>query len=471
MGAKIAVIGGGIAGSSVAIYLSNLGLDVTLFEKQDSLVDGPPMCHLHAGGNLYREISDNQCVRLLEESIELLRLYPQAIDFRPTVIAIPTYDKDNPTDLIARLELLKKEYQRLINEDEKNKVLGEVEDYYKLYFKEDILKLKSKDVETPKTLDDWLIPVAKNIDLEKVKFPLILVQEYGLNVFRVGASAYLILQKFDNAKLKLNSKVIDIKEEKNRYFVEYSQNGEKKREEFDYVINSAGFRSGEIDDKLGLKRDRFVEFKAAYVTKWENREKFWPEIIFHGERGTPKGMGQFTPYFGGYFQLHAMTEDITLFKNGLVKNDENSSQPKLDEEFINRIEKGWESEVVNERSKKAIKHLSNFIPSFETASVASKPLYGAQQIPGNDETLRAAEVSFGGEKYARCEIVKASSIFAMADEIVGKLVDLGYLKSQSYGKRDFSKFVVEKEKVDKLATSLAKSRGYPKDLGMIVFER
>ncbi len=468
---KIAVIGGGIAGSSEAIYLSNLGLDVTLFEKNSSLVDGPPMCHLHAGGNLYREISDAQCVRLLEESIELLRFYPHSIDFRPTVIAIPTFEKDNPKDLIPRLELLKKEYKRIINNDKENEVLGKVENYYKFYSKEDILKLKNKKADIPKTLDDWLIPISKNIDLEKIKFPLILVQEYGLNVFRVGASAYLILKKFPNAKVKLNTEVLEVKKEEAAFKVKYLSDNTEKIEKFDYVINAGGFQSGKIDDSLDLKRERFVEFKAAYVTKWENQEKFWPEIIFHGERGTPQGMGQFTPYFGGYFQLHAMTKDITLFDNGLVKSDENSSQPKLDKEFMEIIEKGWKTEVLTERTQKAIKHLSNFIPTFERAKVASKPLYGAQQIPGNDETLRAAEVSFEGDKYARCEIVKASSVFAMADEIVKKMIKLGYLQESAYGNRNFENFGLEKEEVDKLASFLAESRCYPKELGMVAFNK
>ena len=74
-GAKIAVVGGGIAGSTIALYLSEIGLNVKLFEKGPSLVNGPPICHLHAGGNLYREISDEQCITLLKESIDLVKFY------------------------------------------------------------------------------------------------------------------------------------------------------------------------------------------------------------------------------------------------------------------------------------------------------------------------------------------------------------------------------------------------------------
>ena len=113
--AKIAIVGGGVAGSSTALQLGQLGLDVTLFEKEPSLVSGPPFCHLHAGGNLYREISDQQCITLLKQSIDFLRFYPFVVDYRPTVIALPTTDKSSPSALLPRLELLKKEYQAFID--------------------------------------------------------------------------------------------------------------------------------------------------------------------------------------------------------------------------------------------------------------------------------------------------------------------------------------------------------------------
>jgi len=55
--AKIAVVGGGIAGATIALYLSQLHLDMTLFEKSKSLVNGPPICHLHAKENRYKELT------------------------------------------------------------------------------------------------------------------------------------------------------------------------------------------------------------------------------------------------------------------------------------------------------------------------------------------------------------------------------------------------------------------------------
>ncbi|MBT3281182.1 MAG: FAD-dependent oxidoreductase [Campylobacteraceae bacterium] len=464
--AKIAIIGGGVAGATSALYLGQLGLDITLFEKKDSLVSGPPFCHLHAGGNLYREIPNSECITLLHQSIDLLKFYPYAVDFRPTVIAIPLEDEGNPEDLLARLKILQKEYHDSILKDPSNKVLGNSDQYFKLFSKEEVEILKTKETKAlPKTLDDWMIPVAKNVNLETIKFPLVIVQEYGLNLFALASGAALSLDSIPNSKLYTNTKVMDIIKDDESYIVQYNKDGKSLKESFDYIINSAGFRSGKIDDMLSFKRDRLVEFKAAYVTKWNSCKDIWPEVVFHGTRGTPQGMGQFTPYPDGYFQLHGMTKDITLFDKGLVKNNNLSSQPQLDQKFIDKIDKQWNEEDVIKRSKLAIKHLCKFIPGFCGSEVASKPLFGAQQIPGTNKELRAADVSFEGDRYARCEVVKASSVLTMIDQIVLKLVALRYLNKEDLGKRKFKDLDIKLEEIEKYSRSLSQSRGYPQSLG------
>ena len=456
---EIAIIGGGIAGASLALYLSKLGLSVTLFEKKKSLVDGPPICHLHAGGNLYREISDEQCITLLKESIELIQLYPCAVDFRPTVIAVPVEDSGEPQDLYARLERLKNEYAKLIEEDSKNRVLGSPDEYYKLYSKEQLEELQKREPLTrPISFDEWMIPVVKTVDLSKVKFPLIMVQEYGLNIFRLAATTSLSLQNTD-AKLLLNTYVSHVTKEGEGFLLEYKMADEPmKSKRVDFLINAAGFKSGEIDDMLGFYRERFVEFKAAYVTKWKS-DAIWPELIFYGERGTPQGMAQFTPYPDGYFQLHGMTEEITLFEDGLVKSHKESAQPQLSQKYLNKIYKGWCQQDVEKRSKLAIEHLCKFIPNFCDAKVAAKPLYGAQQIPGGDATLRAANVSFEGKNYARCEIVKASSVLSVADAVTLKLIELNFIEKNLYKKRVMN--YLREEDVTSYAEALCAERGYP----------
>ena len=458
--AKIAIVGGGVAGASTALYLSGLGLDITLFERETSLVNGPPFCHLHAGGNLYPDISDAQCIKLLKQSIDFLRFYPNVVDYRPTVISLPIYCSSKPHNLLPRLKKLQKEYERLIESDPQNRVLGESKEYYKLYTKEQILEIQNGKINHE--LDKWMISVSQNIDLSTIQFPLILVQEYGLNLFRLGAGVRLALEKSQKVNVKLNTTVIDIKKDNNQWNITYQKDKNSKRESFDYLINATGFRTGTIDDFLDIPCKKMVEFKAAYVTKWEqHKTTLFPEIIFHGERGTPQGMGQFTPYPNGYFQLHGMTNDITLYEDGLVVNSPISCQPQLGQNFIEKIEKSWSQDEVEQRTKSAIRHLSKFIPTFKEAKVGSKPLFGAQQIPGDDPSLRVAEVSFPTDIYARCEIVKVSSIIDMIDAIVNKLIDIGYVSK----KIQFDSMIdLDEEDITALAEQICEEREYPKML-------
>lgn len=188
-------------------------------------------------------------------------------------------------------------------------------------------------------------------------------------------------------------------------------------------------------------------------------------MIFHGERGTPDGMAQLTPYPDGYFQLHGMTEDITLFKKGLVKNTHDSSQPKLGDSFIRKIKSGWEKDEIETRTTRAINHMSRFVPGYNSAKVGGKPLFGAQQVPGDDITLRAADVSFAGSRYARTEIVKASSALSAANSIVEQLQIEGLYAGTSHSQSIEMAFPVTRsltaENIETYAVELADEREYP----------
>jgi len=466
---KIAIIGAGVSGTTAALYLGSLGLDITLFEKEESLVNGPPFCHLHAGGNLYREISDTQCITLLKQSIDFLRFYPFIVDYRPTVIILPSSDKSTPEALLPRLHLLRTEYERLISLDAANEVLGKSHTYYQTYNRETLEILRNKpSVQKPTNADEWMIPVAKHIDFEKVQFPLIMVQEYGLNLFRLASGTKLALNTLETVTLHTKSVVHNIQNNYNdtQWKVSYMKENISYQENFDYLINAAGFRTGKIDDMLGAPCKSMVEFKAAYISYWEaKKESIFPEIIFHGERGTPQGMGQFTPYPHGYFQLHGMTHDITLYEDGLVSNTEVSCQAKLGQSFLAKIQNNWTKDEISIRTNAAIQHLAQFIPTFSTASVGSRPLFGAQQIPGDDPTLRVAEVSFPRKRYARCEIVKVSSVLDMLKEILVNLHTLGFIQHSTQPIKPLIVIQHLKENlIQQQADAIAKQRGYVIDL-------
>lgn len=462
---KVAIIGGGIAGSSIAMYLSQFDIDIQLFEQGNSLVNGPPICHLHAGGNLYREISDEQCLTLLRESVETVRFFPHTMNMRPTIIAVPKSDDGDPMDLLPRLHLLQKAYAQLIKNEPKNEVFGPASDYFHHYTKADLKRIAQyQPTSTPQTAEEWMIPFVHHVNLDELKYPVVLVQEYGLSVFRMAATAQLTLEQQENVSVKLLAHVNSIKKANQPHIepswnLSYIQSEQQYTSHFDYIINSAGFKTGIIDDLVQKKVKRLIEFKAAYVAHWkEDSYGKWPEIIFHGKRGTPQGMAQFTPYPNGYFQLHGMTEEITLFRNGLSQSCEVSSQPKIADNLKRKLTLGWDTSIQTERTERAIKHLSQFMPQFNKAIPFGKPLYGAQQIPGNDITLRAANVAYTGDGYFRAEIVKASSGIECAKEIKrilkldGKII---FLPS------------IEKEDIEHLAQMLAEQRGYPIELAQI----
>ncbi len=477
---RVGILGGGTAGSTIAIRLAALGVETFLFEQKASLIDGPPMCHLHAGGNLYREIPDEDCVALLEQCIDIVRLYPYTIDIRPTVFAVPNRDEGAPEDLLPRLETLQKAYQALVDHDVNNKVLGEPSDYYQLYSHERLLELaKLPQVEVPSTLDDWMIPVAKYLDLNKVKFPLIAVQEYGWNIFRLAASAKLALEQYPNAHVLTNTIVNNVApldcenctnadHHVSKWRIDYQrQNEQVQSVEVDFLINAAGFRTGVIDDLVGVSVTRMVEFKSSYVTHWDNAGGQIPEIIIYGDRGTPEGMAQLTPYPDGYFQIHGMSKFITLFNDGLVASSEDSAQPPLPKKYVDYIDKGWDKSALQSRAQQAIEYVAEFVPTFNSARTTQNALFGAQQIPGVDDTLRVADVNlYPNLHYARAENVKASSTLIAADEIVGQLTALNMVDEtpcqhcrQQHEWQYLAYF--DGSHIDAVARDLAIDRGFP----------
>ena len=471
---NVGIIGGGVSGVVVALQLAELGIDNLLLEQKGNVVNGPPFCHLHAGGNLYPDISDEQCRILMKESIKMARLFPQSIDERPTFISVPKKEGYEVDHIEDRLDMLVDYYRQLIQEDASNAVLGTPEDYYKIYSEEDLDALeKQPTIKRPTTKDEWMGNAVKLVDYSQLKMPVLLVQEYGWNLFRLGAQAQLALNKTDRCTLKLNTKVENIKDVRNQGL---GYNWEVKTADgvykVDYLVNSCGFRTGKFDDCLHLNVERLVEFKAAYVSQWQPIEGLIPELIFHGKRGTPHGMAQLTPYCEDYYQIHGMTEEITLFKNGLVKAIDNGAQPEFDEDIERKLNAGWDKDEIKTRTESSIDYIAQFVPSFKSATVGGPPLYGAQQIPGNDVNLRVGEVSFPTEFYARSEIIKASSALTVANQIIERMQQdkvISSLPEKPFGNTLLDS--VSKDEIDKLASEFADVRGYPKALSRLVIER
>jgi hypothetical protein len=471
---NVGVIGGGVSGVVTALELAKYGIDNVLFEQEDSVVNGPPFCHLHAGGNLYPDISDEQCRILMKQSIEMARLFPQSIDKRPTFISIPKSQKYAVDNIHNRLDMLVEHYKILIAEDPLNEILGVPKDYYKTYSKEDLIRLeKLPSVDIPDTPDQWITNTIKLIDYEKLKTPVTLVQEFGWNLFRLGAQAQLALNKAEKCLLKTNTEVKTIKDVRNQN-LDYNWEIHTDKEIFkvNYLVNSCGFKTGKFDEALHINSERLIEFKAAYVSKWQPISGLIPELIFHGERGTPNGMVQLTPYSEDYYQIHGMTQNITLFKDGLIHATDNEAQPQFNEDINHKLFSGWETDDIQTRTENAIEGVAKFVPSFKSATVGGPPLFGAQQIPGDDASLRVGEVSFPYQSYARSEIVKASSALTVANQIIDKIQEekiIPFIGQRTNENQLLD--IISKNEIDQLSAQLAIDRGYPEALSRLIIER
>ena len=470
---NVGIIGGGVSGVVTALQLAELGIDNLLLEQKGNVVNGPPFCHLHAGGNLYPDISDEQCRILMKQSIEMARLFPQSIDERPTFISVPKTESYKVDQIEERLDMLVEYYKDLIEEDPSNAILGAPKDYYKIYSEEDLDALaKQSATKRPNTPDKWMTNAVKLIDYSKLKMPVVLVQEYGWNLFRLGAQAQLALNKTEKCTLKLNTKVENVIDMRNQHLgYNWEIHTSDQIYKVNYLVNSSGFRTGKFDDCLHLDVERLVEFKAAYVSQWQPIKGLIPELIFHGKRGTSHGMAQLTPYCDDYYQIHGMTEDITLFENGLVKTKGSGAQPEFDDDIKRKLKYGWEEDEINNRTEGAIDYIAKYIPSFESANVGGPPLFGAQQIPGDDVNLRVGEVSFPTEFYARSEIIKASSALTVANQIIDKIQEEKAISVQEKSNNNSILDAVTKDDIDKLAAELATERGYPSALSRLVIER
>ena len=195
-------------------------------------------------------------------------------------------------------------------------------------------------------------------------------------------------------------------------------------------------------------------------SKWQPIQGLIPELIFYGERGTPHGMAQLTPYCEDYYQIHGMSKEVTLFENGLMQAKENEPQPEFNEAIKKKLNKDWTKEEINLRTENAINFVSKFVPSFKSAKVGSQPLYGAQQITGDDPDLRVGEVSFPSKFYARSEIIKASSALVVANKIIAKIQEEDIITSvEKENKNNNLLAKIKKTEIDKLANALAIQRG------------
>lgn len=456
----VAVVGGGIAGSTIALRLAHAGVDVVLLEKGRDLVAGPPMCHLHAGGCLYPELDDEDCRTLLRQSVEMAAMHPFTIDARPTVVCVPRRDGTDPVALGSRFVMLRGYYDTLVRRNPSLAVLGPVEDYVASFEAADLAALAAQGPACdPQTPAEWLSIAMSMIDVGMLKTPIHVVAEPGWNILRLAASTALQLAAQPLARVELEATCVGAERGSDGWEVTWERAGERHVERVHHLVNACGFRTGLLDDLAGVGADRGVEVKASFLARWDRRGPC-PEMVFHGERDTPTGMAQVTPQPGGLVQLHGMVQGATLFPGGLTKADAPSAQPPVAPEYVDWIDHGWDTRVVTAHTRRALEHAAVFVPALGQAESVGCVLGGGQQIPSGDVAARVGHLRWLDDlAYGIAENVKACSALDLADDVVEALVRAGCLPMSARRRPVWDR--VEEADIVELARVMATRRGIP----------
>lgn len=401
---NIGIIGGGIGGCLSAIQLSkNSKHHITLFEKNKDILTGGPWCHLHAGGMLYPTIPLDECKELLNHSLLFAEFFSDCLLKRPTIIAYNKHeDKYNTVDLLYKCKIIKDEYYKY-----STKILGNYDDFYAIYTKEDILFYKKNKYFINKNKHNIYVSIfCDNLsDIDSIKYPFVSINEFGIDMEKVKSRIYTLLNSKTNITLNLNYNINNIVKSNLKWRI-------NDKNEYDYIINSSGYKMNDTrpnDIKTqqeflsnNLSHD-FLEMKCSWIIKTKiDSDYLFPEIAIIGERSTSRGMIQISPHINtNIFQVHLMTTESTLFKDNSI--------------FLT-------DKIIKDRTNNTINQISKIFPLFKDAEYYSKPLFGIQRIADKSKEKRADSVIFYDNcNYAEIQIVKGISSVFCSNEITKKL--------------------------------------------------
>jgi hypothetical protein len=408
---NISVIGGGIGGCMAAIMASKIpNADVQLFEKKDKLLAGLPFCHLHSGGFLYPMINHEECIELLNHSLEFANFFNECLDNRPTIIAYRIDSIYNTKELIDKCKLMEATYKEFCVKD--NHVLGNPNSYYAIYTREDIIYYK-KFGKLPEKFEDRYLyhdlyttefcKILNSTNIDDIKYPFVSVMEPSILMNKVYKKITKLFNdtNTDKDNIKIHTGT--------------TANVDELINKFDYTINASGYQNN------NKYQDSLLELKSSWMVINNHLNIRLPEIAIIGERGTKNGMMQISQCEeNNIFQIHAMTNDSSIFE--CVDKIENFSNDNLDIIYNSRIP----SEIINTRTKSAINEVSKLFNIFKYSKIDLKlePLWGVQRIISKNKDNRVADVVFPAENYAEIQIIKGISSVTAANKLIKKIKSL-----------------------------------------------
>ena len=226
---KIVIIGGGIAGCATALELANHSYEITLIERRDSLLSGSSNntpCRIGLGFHYHDE---ETAKKYLHAAVSIVKKYsefllaadkPQSHPYRRGRYFVVDDSLFPLRNIESTFEVLKREYIKLITEDNRNAVFGDPIDFYRYLKIGEYQALVNPDrviagFETAEQILDW--PRLKN---------------------------YLTTQVETHPRIRVfkNFEVTDIQRNTGhpRFFIKAKENSAVERHiETDFIINSS----------------------------------------------------------------------------------------------------------------------------------------------------------------------------------------------------------------------------------------
>jgi hypothetical protein len=397
----IAIVGGGIAGTLAALKLSKVkGSYVDLYEQNNGILQGPPYCHLHAGGFLYPEISSKDSQALFKHALDFAMSFPDHIVKRPSVIAYRSCSNFSTSKLIYKCKTIRYQYA-CSNESP----FGNPELFYAIYNLEDFQHVKEygclPNSDDPARVyhDPYVLQFCKLLDdANAIKFPFVSVCEPGINKKSLEACLREEVSR-SNISLVLNHHVRSLSKSK------------VDDQVYDIIVNATGYQCSEL---VPATTNEIIEKKSSWYIRSSLCNTNLPEIAIIGERSSNNGMVQISPVPNDsyLFQVHCMTNDSTVIQ----KWDGKGHGP------ITRIMPLTEIET---RGNVAVSIMSDLFSAFNDSvvnKVRSIELCGIQRIACDDINNRVSSlVQENG--YFEIRLVKAMSAESIGTQLQHKVVE------------------------------------------------
>ncbi len=374
--ARIAIIGGGVAGCATALELAKYGHEVVVLEQNKDILSGTSAKTPGRMGLGYHYYDLETAIFYMEQTIAFMKRYPDCFlgdEIKESYLLHGRYFivKDSliaPKDLIATHDKILSRFKDMCLSDKSNNIFNTVflhRDLDLQEYKNDVnTKIITLAIETKERLLDWQ------------KFGRYLRQE---------------LADYQSIKIKVNFKVSDLSYGNNGSFI---LSDGLRSQEVDYVVNCAWQNIEFLNEKFGIRSD----FEGDAKLPMTLRLKLLAEVEL------PESLKKKHSMFfcvGAHAMFSNLGNGIARITYADVTNHFVTTKNYMPEKYEKWLSDGLNKEEEREYGEKIIKGVSKYIPEMAKAKLR-KIMPGIVKSKGAFE-LRNKDSSFHKRNYSGVE--------------------------------------------------------------------